>query len=82
MEGGIAILLILIIVVVVGGLAFALSGTGGFLWWGKTDPHGDRVEGSGEGEGEGERHPQHLRPTTPAQEHTDFVGGDDAPRSA
>ncbi|MFL5818156.1 MAG: hypothetical protein ACJ76L_11225 [Conexibacter sp.] len=78
MEGGIAILLILMIVVVVGGIAFALSGTGGFLWWRKTDPHGDRVEGSDEGEGR----PQHLRPTTPAQEHTDFVGGDEATRGA
>jgi hypothetical protein len=78
MAGGIVILLVLIIVVVGGGIAFALYGTGAFLWWRKTDPRGDRVERPAEGEGP----PQHLRPTTPAQEHTGFVGGEDASRSA
>jgi len=73
MEGGIALLLIVIIAMVAAGGALALSGTGGFLWWRKTDPEGDGIEGTGEG---GER-PRHTRPTTPAQEHTDFVGTDD-----
>lgn len=72
MEGGIAILLIVIILVVGGFIASALFGTGGFLWWRKTDPREDRVEGdSGD-----EQRPPHTAPTTPAKEHTDFVGGE------
>lgn len=74
MEGGIAILLLVIILVVAVPLAFVLSGTGGALWWRKTDPRGDRAEGAGE---EPER-PTHSEPTTPAKEHTDFVGVRDA----
>lgn len=76
MAGGIAILLLIIILLVVGGIALALYGTGGFLWFRKTDPDHDRVadvteDPSGE---ERERRPQHTRPTAPAQERTDFVG--------
>jgi hypothetical protein len=74
MEGGIAILLILIVLVVAGFVASGLFGTGGFLWWRKTDPHEDGIEGS-----DPDRRPQHTAPTTPAQEHTEFVGGDRPP---
>jgi hypothetical protein len=70
MAGGIAILLLVIVLIVAGAIAFALSGTGGFLWWRKTDPRRDRIEGTDADE----ERPQHTRPTTPAQEHSDFVG--------
>jgi flagellar basal body-associated protein FliL len=46
MEGGIAILLLLIIVVVAAVIGIALYLTGGALWFGKTSPKGDKVEGS------------------------------------
>ncbi|HKG01828.1 MAG TPA: hypothetical protein VKB03_01495 [Conexibacter sp.] len=72
MEGGIAILLIVIMLIVGGFVASGLFGAGGFLWWRKTDPQGDRVEGDA---GEGRR-PRHTAPTTPAKENTDFVGDD------
>jgi hypothetical protein len=72
MEGGIAILLIVVILVVGGFIASGLFGAGGLLWWRKTDPRGDRVEGEA---GE-DRRPQHVAPTTPAKENTDFVGGE------
>ena len=71
MEGGVAILLLVVLLIVGGFVASGLLGTGGFLWWRKTDPRGDRVEGE-----ESDPRPQHTAPTTPAQEHTDFVGGD------
>jgi hypothetical protein len=76
MAGGIGILLLIIILLVVGGIALALYGTGGFLWFRKTDPERDRIadvteEASGERD---ERRPQHTQPTTPAQERTDFAG--------
>ena len=76
MAGGIAILLLIIILLVVGGIALALYGTGGFLWWRKTDPDEDRAESPLEGRADdrGGRRPQHTRPTTRAQERTDFVG--------
>jgi len=75
MAGGIAILLLIIVLLVVGGIALGLYGTGGFLWWRKTDPNEDRAEYATEDPpGESERRPQHTRPTTPAQERTDFVG--------
>jgi hypothetical protein len=73
MEGGIAILLLVVILVVAGFVASGLLGAGGFLWWRKTDPEGDRVEGDAD---EGERRPLHTTPTTPAKENTDFVGRD------
>jgi hypothetical protein len=68
MEGGIAILLLLIIVVVGGGLAVALYVTGGALWFRKTDPEGDKVEG----DAGPEHRPEHKRVTSPELEHTDF----------
>lgn len=67
MEGGIGIALLLILLVVAVGFGIALYVTGGALWSTKTSRRGD------DGEGEGER-PEHKRPTTPAQEHTHFVG--------
>lgn len=79
MAGGIAILLLVILLLVIVGVALALSGTGGFLWWRKTDPERDRIADatgdSADGDSaDGDRRPQHVRPTTPAQERTDFVG--------
>ena len=64
MEGGIGIALLLIVAVVVVGLGIALYLTGGTLWFKRTSP----------GEDAGEERPEHKRPTTPAQEHTHFVG--------
>jgi hypothetical protein len=75
MAGGVAILLLVIILIVGGVAAFFLATTGSFLWWGKTDPRGDRIEGSDSDSAD--QRPVHTRPTTPAQEHTDFVGTDD-----
>lgn len=72
MAGGIAILLLIIVVLVVAGIALGLYGTGGFLWLRKTDPRGDRAEDPSRESGQ--RRPQHTRPTTTAQERTDFVG--------
>ena len=68
MEGGIAVLLLFIIVVVGGVLAVALYLTGGALWFGKTSPEGDKIEGSGEAE----NRPEHKRVTSPELEHTNF----------
>jgi len=81
MAGGIAILLLIIILLVVGGIALALYGTGGFLWFRKTDPRQDRIADAAEdSSGESrQRHPQHTRPTTPAQKRTDFVGREPHP---
>jgi hypothetical protein len=76
MAGGIAILLLLIILLVVGAIALGLYGTGGYLWWRKTDPEGDRAETPIEGRtnDRGDRRPRHTRPSGRAQERTDFVG--------
>ena len=75
MAGGIAILLLIIVLLVVGGIALALYGTGGFLWFRKTDPTADRAEGATDSRRDDRgRRPQHTRPTQPAQERTDFAG--------
>jgi hypothetical protein len=76
MAGGIAILLLIIILLVVGGIALAVYGTGGFLWFRKTDPQRDRIAAATEDSPREarERRPQHTRPKTTAQERTDFVG--------
>lgn len=76
MAGGIAILLLIIILLIVGGIALALYGTGGFLWLRKTDPQRDRIADVTETPAaqRDERRPQHVRPTNPAQDRTDFVG--------
>jgi hypothetical protein len=88
--GGIVILLLVIALAVIVAIAVALYGTGGFLWWKKTDPSGDSLEETddlgtrprsdgGEAAGD-ERRPQHTAPTTPAKENTDFAGTPDAER--
>jgi hypothetical protein len=74
--GGIGLILIVIILIALVVIGFFLYTTGGLLWKRKTDPSGDRIEG---GPDSSERRPQHTRPTTPAQEHTDFVGTPDPP---
>jgi hypothetical protein len=75
MAGGIAILLLIIALLVVGGIALALYGTGGVLWFRKTDPQRDRIADVTEDDSQSEQgHPQHTRPTSPAQERTDFAG--------
>jgi hypothetical protein len=66
MEGGIGILLLVIIAVVAIGFGIALYVTGGALWGSKTGRRGEL--------GGDERRPEHERPTSPAQEHTEFVG--------
>ena len=72
MEGGIAILLLLIIVAVAAVVGIALYLTGGALWFGKTSPKGDHVEGD-----ESERfdgRPEHKRVTSETIENTHVVG--------
>ena len=76
MAGGIAILLLIIALLVAGGIALATYGTGGFLWMQKTNPQrdpADVTEDDATSEGE-QRRPQHVRPTSRAQERTDFAG--------
>jgi uncharacterized iron-regulated membrane protein len=63
MEGGIGILLLVIIAVVVGVAGLALYITGGSIWASRETQDEER----------GGR-PEHKRPTTPAQEKTEFVG--------
>ena len=75
MEGGIAILLLLVIVVGGGILGIALYLTGGALWFKKTDPEGDKVEGRG-----AEHRPTHKRVTSPEIEHTTLAGTREDPR--
>jgi len=71
MSGGIALSLLAILIVV--GLIFAVVSyiTGGIFWFRKTDPEEDRMEPTRD---EAESRPEHTRPTTPAHEHTAFVG--------
>jgi hypothetical protein len=74
MEGGVGLLLLLVIIVVAIGFAIALYVTGGALW---SKDSGD------DDDGESTRRPRHKAPTTPAHEHTHFVGtpeGDEAAR--
>jgi hypothetical protein len=76
MEGGIAILLLLIIVVVAAVIGIALYLTGGALWFAKTSPEGDMVEGSDDS-GRFKR-PEHKAVTSKTIENTHVVGtGDD-----
>ena len=70
MEGGIAVLLLLIIIVVGGGIGLALYLTGGALWFGKTSPKGDQIEG--DSDSDTEPRPEHKRVTSPELEHTNF----------
>jgi hypothetical protein len=71
MEGGIAVLLLLIIVVVGGVLGIALYLTGGALWFGKTSPSGDKVEGDSS---ERFERPEHKEVTNASIENTHVVG--------
>ena len=70
MGGGIAILLLVIIVVLAGVLGVALYLTGGALWFGKTDPERDRIEGGPE---PSER-PAHRHVDQPEPERVDLAG--------
>lgn len=80
MAGGIAILLLIIVLLVVGGIALGLYGTGGFLWFRKTDPERDRIaDVTEESPDEPERRPRHTRPRTTAQQRTDFAGREPHP---
>jgi hypothetical protein len=66
MSGGIAIALMMIIVVVaivVGVISYL---TGGIVWLRRT--------GTREDEPRRDRKPEHTQPTSPAQDHTAFVG--------
>jgi hypothetical protein len=78
MGGGIAILLLVIIVAVAAVIGAALYFTGGVLWFGKTSPSGDKVEG-GEGERFGRR-PEHKRVSSETIENTHVVGTRDDER--
>jgi hypothetical protein len=79
MEGGIAILLLLIIVAVAAVIGAALYFTGGALWFGKTSPEGDKVEGS-DADGRFERRPEHKTVTSETIENTHVVGTRDDER--
>jgi hypothetical protein len=70
MEGGIGILLLLLIVVVGGVLGIALYLTGGALWFGKTHPEGDQIEGSEAGG----RRSRFKRVDMPKEEHVMLAG--------
>ncbi len=78
MSGGAAIILLLLVALVVAGVALGLYGTGGVLWWRKTDPHGDRAEQAADDDEQ--RRPRHTRPRTPASERADFAGTREAKR--
>jgi hypothetical protein len=79
MEGGVAILLLLVIVGVALVVGAALYFTGGALWFGKTSPEGDKVEGSDTGRFDRRR--EHKRVTSKTIENTHLVGTDDDERS-
>jgi hypothetical protein len=72
MAGGIAIILLFMIVVVGGIVGIALYLTGGALWFGKTHPDGDKIEG---GEGSSER-PRFKHVDMPEEEHVMLAGTD------
>jgi hypothetical protein len=71
MEGGIAILMLLVIVVAGGVLGIALYLTGGALWFGKTHPEGDKIEGGGE---DGTGRPRFKSVDVPEEEHVMLAG--------
>ncbi len=71
MEGGIAILLLLIIVAVAVVVGIAMYLTGGALWFGKTSPEGDKIEG---GRSERFERPEHKEVTSKTIENTHVVG--------
>ena len=75
MEGGVAILLLLVIALVAAVIGIALYFTGGALWFGKTSPEGDKVEGS-DGDGRRQR-PRHKEVTSETIENTKLAGTPD-----
>ena len=70
MAGGIGIFLLVVILVVAIGLGIALYLTGGALWFGKTSPRGDRVEGGADREAR----PEHQRVDMPEEERVRLAG--------
>ena len=70
MAGGIGILLLVIILVLAIILGIALYLTGGALWFGKTSPRGDRVEGGADGRAR----PEHKRVDMPEEERVRLAG--------
>ncbi len=70
MEGGIAIILLFVIagVALVAGVALYL--TGGALWFGKTHPAGDKIEG----DEEGAERSRFKRVEMPEEEHVMLAG--------
>jgi hypothetical protein len=76
MSGGIAFSLLLIIVVVAIVAAIALYLTGGALWFAKTSPKGDLVEG----EPETEERPRFKRVDVPPEEHVTLAGTESGER--
>jgi hypothetical protein len=70
MEGGIGIILLFLIVVVAIVLGVALYLTGGALWFSKTSPEGDKIEGPG---ARAER-PRFRRVDMPEEEHVMLAG--------
>jgi hypothetical protein len=70
MEGGIGILLLLLIVIAAVVVGVALYLTGGALWFGKTSPKGDQIEGK---EPASER-PRFRRVDMPPEEHVTLAG--------
>jgi hypothetical protein len=76
MEGGIGILLLFVLLVVAIVLGVALYLTGGALWFGKTSPEDDKVEGGADGNGR----PTHRRVDQPEPERVRMAGtGRDRP---
>jgi hypothetical protein len=72
MEGGVAILLLVIIAIVAVVLGVAMYLTGGALWFGKTDPERDRIEGDTDSDTGGR--PAHKRAEPPKPERVHFAG--------
>ena len=71
MEGGIAFILLLLIAVVALVVGVALYLTGGALWFGKTHPEGDKIEGGDEDDAERRRF---KRVDVPEEEHVMLAG--------
>ena len=74
MAGGISILLLLIILVVAVVIGVAMYITGGALWFGKTSPEGDKIEGD---QSERFSRPEHKEVTSPTIENTRLAGTHD-----
>jgi len=75
MGGGVAILLLVIIALVAAVIGIALYVTGGALWFGKTSPEGDKIEGGDRDEGR--QRPRHKEVTSETIENTKLAGTPD-----